>query len=937
MLHELGHGLGLDHPFDAHNGTTKIAEERHDAEGEPAYDNQRYTVMSYEEGGWNQGNGQRYGHAVTPMALDIAALQNMYGAVSKYEGANTYRLTDEKTEALDTDGSDGTVTIGRAFYCIWDTGGIDTISYSGLKRAVLNLNNASLSLTPDARTEALVDLVRSSTAFKSLPEPRSDEGEVDIDTIKLYLTEPEYNAAGNFSTVFDSEGNVQLGGYSIASDKHDAGAKIENAVGGSGGDIIIGNEVSNSLKGNGGSDLLLGSSGRDTLEGGAGNDELGGGEDDDVLDGGAGTDIALFSDVCTNYELSRNEETGVVTVRHVSGRRSDGVDTLKNMEQARFKDGTIDLTAATLGCPSIDFVFLVDLSGSFSDDLPNFVASAPAIFDAIQAEDPNAQFAIASFIDLPVSPFGSPGDYVYRPELSLTSDLGAFREALSGLSTRSGGDRPEAQWAGLWAAANGVGLGLRENSRKIVLIATDAPAHSASDYGLDESTIRQFLREHSIDTIGGSTASDGTTAIASHTGDGIDGDIAEARLGAGRVDPTDVGDTNPAYAGDAGDPLVGEVFSSFVGNSTVLFAVTSDVEAYYERETPEEVAAAVAPLARSGEDIADAVRLALASVAGEVTEKGGNDSDDVLVGTIGNDGLFGLGGNDTILGLAGDDVVDGGEGDDNLHGGEGNDDIRGGTGNDVIFDGLGDDRIDGGDGKDRIFAASGSNTLRGGTGDDLVSGGVDDDRLFGNAGDDILVGGRGHDILDGGAGSDTLLGLSGQDTFVFGPGSGSDFIEAFSAGEDLIDLRQFTGITGLSDLTVVADEDGTSIYLYRREDTAAPAAETASSDFSGDVVRLKGFTGSLSARNFLFAEASPDDFAADTTTTGSLSVGSLADGNIETAGDRDWFAVELVAGRTYRFELEGAATGSGTLEYPVLRGVYDFEGHLISATGDDDS
>lgn len=77
------------------------------------------------------------------------------------------------------------------------------------------------------------------------------------------------------------------------------GCNIENAVGGSGGDTLLGSEMANlleggagadTLRGNGGDDTLRGGTDNDLLEGGAGNDNLSGGEGDDVLAGGAGND-----------------------------------------------------------------------------------------------------------------------------------------------------------------------------------------------------------------------------------------------------------------------------------------------------------------------------------------------------------------------------------------------------------------------------------------------------------------------------------------------------------------------------------------------------------------------------------------------------------------------------------------------------------------------
>ena len=79
-----------------------------------------------------------------------------------------------------------------------------------------------------------------------------------------------------------------------------------------------------------------------------------------------------------------------------------------------------------------------------------------------------------------------------------------------------------------------------------------------------------------------------------------------------------------------------------------------------------------------------------------------------------------------------------------------------------------------------------------------------------------------------------------------------------------------------------------------------------------------------------------DDFTQDTRTTGVVSVGAGATGELETRGDVDWFEVTLQAGQTYRFDLEGFPTGAGTLADPNLPGIYDNLGHLIADTDNDD-
>ena len=81
----------------------------------------------------------------------------------------------------------------------------------------------------------------------------------------------------------------------------------------------------------------------------------------------------------------------------------------------------------------------------------------------------------------------------------------------------------------------------------------------------------------------------------------------------------------------------------------------------------------------------------------------------------------------------------------------------------------------------------------------------------------------------------------------------------------------------------------------------------------------------------------PDDFPAGTGTTGMVAVGGSATGEIDYASDRDWFAVILEAGKTYRIDLKGSPTGDGTLSDPYLRGVHDADGNRLAGTTDNNS
>lgn len=73
-----------------------------------------------------------------------------------------------------------------------------------------------------------------------------------------------------------------------------------------------------------------------------------------------------------------------------------------------------------------------------------------------------------------------------------------------------------------------------------------------------------------------------------------------------------------------------------------------------------------------------------------------------------------------------------------------------------------------------------------------------------------------------------------------------------------------------------------------------------------------------------------DDFSDDTDTNGTVEVGGSVSGEIESQGDRDWFAVTVEAGKTYQFDMEGSATDRGTLANPTLRTMRDVNGDAVS-------
>ena len=78
------------------------------------------------------------------------------------------------------------------------------------------------------------------------------------------------------------------------------------------------------------------------------------------------------------------------------------------------------------------------------------------------------------------------------------------------------------------------------------------------------------------------------------------------------------------------------------------------------------------------------------------------------------------------------------------------------------------------------------------------------------------------------------------------------------------------------------------------------------------------------------------DLPNDNSTPGRVAVGGSATGAIGTPGDQDRFAVELVAGRTYQFDLTGSPGGGGTLPDTFFRAIYNSAGQYQADSYNDD-
>lgn len=184
LLHEIGHAIGLKHPHE-------------DPVAMPAdHDSRMYTVMSYSSLPGDDKSAFSY-YPTTPMVLDIAAIQQIYGAdTSVHAGDDTY-VFDEYSLYHQT---------------LWDGGGSDTIRYVSNAGGTIHLGEGSASR----------------------------------------LGSNVYAFAGNGAAqVID---NIWIA----------RGSVIENAIGGSGDDTLVGNQVANRLDGGKGADLMSGGAGHDT-------------------------------------------------------------------------------------------------------------------------------------------------------------------------------------------------------------------------------------------------------------------------------------------------------------------------------------------------------------------------------------------------------------------------------------------------------------------------------------------------------------------------------------------------------------------------------------------------------------------------------------------------------------------------------------------------
>ena len=138
----------------------------------------------------------------------------------------------------------------------------------------------------------------------------------------------------------------------------------------------------------------------------------------------------------------------------------------------------------------------------------------------------------------------------------------------------------------------------------------------------------------------------------------------------------------------------------------------------------------------------------------------------------------------------------------------------------------------------------------------------------------------------------------------------------------------------------IEDDSGNVIHesVHQGVEDDSISATLASGSYFFRVVAVAYGTNDYEL-SYALSEASTtvevtDDYSADSDTAASITLDAdgagSATGSIETAGDIDWFAVDLNDGQEYWIEVLAGPSGSGTLAAPILAGVYDADGTAVS-------
>lgn len=347
MMHEIGHSLGLKHPFEAPKIPT-------------GFDNRRYSIMSYTDPDkvwWrNPDTGTMEYLIKSPMVYDIQAIQKVYGANTTYHtgddtysfspsapsyqaiwdagGTDTFSVADFTSgctidlhagaySSLAYTGLSLTSNIGIAFNCvienatggagadiIYGTDGTNALAGGGGADQLFG-NGGADALTGGAGNDALAGGAGNDTLSGGDGDDTLDGGAGDD-----VLTGGDGSDSATYaaSTAAVRVSLAITGAQATLGGGNDTLSGIENLIGGSGADLLVGDAGANRLDGGNGADQITGGEGADTLIGGGGRD---------ILRGDAGADVFLFATVKDLSGTALSTADVILDFSHDAGDRID--------------------------------------------------------------------------------------------------------------------------------------------------------------------------------------------------------------------------------------------------------------------------------------------------------------------------------------------------------------------------------------------------------------------------------------------------------------------------------------------------------------------------------------------------------------------------------------------------------------------------------------